>query len=485
MKKRTDPTSTNQHKEASIVSIKQGKKIIASTPNSIVLLLSLIFLVGILSYFIPSGAYTRTLVDGRQILDPTSFHFVDKQILTPLDFFNTIHQGLSAAGPLIFMILIIGGAMRLFEKTGAITAIIAAFARSFGSQRSSWILTLIFTFFACLGAFPGMLEAAIPFAPLCVGIALALGYDVIVGIAVPVIGITIGWTSGVTNPWTVGIGQNMAHLPLFSGIGYRLLVLVVFWFVSLIYILSYARKVKKDRQKSIVSGLEGVFDEQQEKKLEDIPFTHQDKLVLLIFVATIGTIIYGTIHWKWGLDSMASLYIIGGILAGLVSRYPLNQIADTFIEGGRNIFSGVIAVGLARGISVLMEKAGIIDTVIHYLSVPLKEFSPAFSAGVMVFIQTIINFFIPSGSGQAMATLPVMLPLADILGISKQTAILAFQFGDGLSNLCYPTVAVLIAYLSYTRVPFSKWFRFIAPYMLISWLVAVAFTVTAVVINWH
>jgi uncharacterized ion transporter superfamily protein YfcC len=453
-------------------------------PNAVVLLACLIVFVGILAAFLPTGRYEKILLDGKQVVDPNSFHVVEKTSLSFLDYFDCIHQGLNAAGPLIFMILVIGGAVRLFESTGAVAGVVAAFARRFGSEKSSWVLILVFTFFALLGAFPGMLEAAIPFAPLCVSIALALGYDVFVGIAVPVVGIVVGWTAGPTNPWTVGIGQTMAQLPMFSGIAYRLLVLAVLWAVSLAYILFYAAKIKKDPSKSLARNLEGVFDEKLEGGLENIPFTSVHKIVIGVFVVTIGTIVFGTIVWKWGFPQMSSLYILGGIVAGIVCRYSPNRIADTFVEGGRAIFGGVVAVGLARGISILMEKAGVIDTIIYYLSLPLAGFSPEASASVMFVVQTVINFFIPSGSGQAMATLPIMLPLSDVLNVSKQVAILAFQFGDGLSNLCYPTVAVLIAYLTYAKVPFSRWLRFILPYMLLTWVVSAAFTAAGVFIGW-
>ncbi|MDR1048684.1 MAG: TIGR00366 family protein [Synergistaceae bacterium] len=461
-----------------------GKKV-DRMPNAVVLLALLIVVVGIMAAFLPTGRYEKIIVEGRDVVDPTSFHIVEKTRLSFLDYFDCIHQGLNAAGPLIFMILVIGGAIRLFESTGAIAGVVAAFARRFGREKSSWVLILVFTFFALLGAFPGMLEAAIPFAPLCVSIALALGYDVFVGIAVPVVGIVIGWSAGPTNPWTVGIGQNMAQLPLFSGIGYRLAALVALWAVSLAYILHYAAKIQKDPSKSLARNLEGVFNEKPEGGLENIPFTSIHKFVLLVFVVTLVTIVFGTIVWKWGFPQMSSLYILGGIVAGIACRYSPNRIADTFIEGGRDIFGGVVAVGLARSISVLMEKAGVIDTIIYYLSLPLANFSAEASASVMFVIQTLINFFIPSGSGQAMATLPVMLPLSDILNVSKQVAILAFQFGDGLSNLCYPTVAVVIAYLTYTKVPFSRWLRFIMPYMVLVWVVAAAFTAGGVVIGWQ
>lgn len=458
---------------------------ISRMPNAIVLLLGLLLLVGVLSYFIPSGQYDKVMVNGKEVVDPTSFHLVEKKPLSPLDILNAVHQGMAAAGPLIFMILIIGGAIRLFESTGAIAGVVAAFARRFGSERSSWVLTLIFLFFAALGAFPGMLEAAIPFAPLCVAIALALGYDMIVGIAVPVVAISIGWTAGPTNPWTVGIGQNLAGLPMFSGIGYRLLILAVLSLVALSYILFYAGRIKRNPGRSLSLGIDAVSAEVPAGRLEQTPFTTTHKIVLAIFVLTLGAIVYGAIMWRWGFAQMASLYILGGTAAGVVCGWGPNRIADTFVEGGRAIFSGVVAVGLARGLSVIMEKAGIIDTIIHYLSLPMKELSTMTSATIMFVIQTVINFFIPSGSGQAMATLPIMLPLADILGVGKQVAILAFQFGDGLSNVCYPTVAVLIAYLTYTGVPFSRWLRFIMPCMLLLWIVAAGFTAAGVLIGWN
>lgn len=452
-------------------------------PNAVVLLLSLIIIVGLVSFLIPSGQYDFTMVDGRKIIDPESFHYVEKMPIGIVDFFSTIHQGLTAGAPLIFMILTIGGSVKVFESTGAITGVVAEFARRFGQSRTSWVLVLIFTFFALLGGFPGMLETAIPFAPLCLAIALALGYDAIVGIAVPVIAISIGWTAGPTNPWTVGIGQNLSGLPLFSGMGYRLLILLALWAISLFWILRYASKVKQNRSNSLVEGLEGVISESN-VDLSVCPFTKKHQLILVIFMAVIAIIVYGSVFWKWGFSEMSALYIIGAAIAGFVAGYSPNGIADIFVEGGRSMYAGVFAVGLARGISVMMEKAGIIDTVINALSVPLQNLSTSVSAGLMFVIQTLINFFIPSGSGQALATLPIMLPLADIIGVNKQVAILAFQFGDGLSNICYPTVAVLIAYLTYTDVPLSKWLRFVAVYMLMVWGAALMFTVGGVMMNW-
>lgn len=453
-------------------------------PNTIVLLMLLIVVVGAVSMLTPAGRYESVMVNGKKVIDPLSFHYTERPAFSFVDFVSTIHQGLSAAGPLIFMILMIGGSIKVFESTGAITGVVAAFARRFGSNRSSWVLVLIFSFFAILGAFPGMLEAAIPFAPICVTIALALGYDVIVGIATPVVAVVIGWTAGPTNPWTVGTGQTMAGLPIFSGMGYRTLVLVVLWAVSLAYILPYAARVKRRPSSSVLWKVDGVLEEKH-VDLEECPFTFAHKVILLIFLAVLGLTVYGAVYWGWKNAQRSAFFLLGAVAAGLVARYTPNRIADVFVEGGRSIYAGVLSIGLARALSVIMEKSGVIDTVIHALSSPLKDVPTTFTASAMFAVQTVINFFIPSGSGQAMATLPIMLPMAEILGVSKQTAILAFQFGDGLSNLCYPAVAVLVGYLTYARVPFSKWLRFIMPYVLISWLVAAAFTVGAVLLHWQ
>ena len=462
----------------------QKKSWLERFPNGIVLLFGIIILVGLLSYIIPAGKYETMVVDGRKLIDPNSFHFVQQKPVAVFDFFTAVPAGLQGAGALIFMIFLIGGAISLFEATGAIGGAIGWFAQRFGQDRSSWVLVLITTFFACLGAFPGMMEAAIPFAPLCVCIALALGYDVIVGIAIAVLGINLGWTSGPTNPWTVGIGHNLAGLPMFSGIEFRLLIFAVFLLLGNAFILRYARRVKADPTASIVYGLPDKFQGGTRINLDNMTLTGRNQVILLIFVATLAIIIYGTLQLKWGITQMSAMYIIGSIIAGIIAGYSANQIADILIEGGKAIFPGAMAVGLARAIGVVMDSASITDTIIYYLSLPLTALSPVLSGVAMFIVQSILNLFIPSGSGLAMLTMPIMLPLADIIHLNKQIAVLAFQFGDGLTNICYPTVAVVIAYLTYAQVPFPKWLQFVLPYAVITSLTATAFLILAVMIDY-
>lgn len=448
-------------------------------PHAFVLLFGIIVFVAILTYIIPAGEFSRVEVAGRTVVDPESYHAVPQAPTKPFDVFTAIPKGLNAASGLIFMILIIGASIQLFDDTGAIKSAIFRLLRIIGETRRSWVLATIMIFFGCLGAFPGMLEAAIPFAPLCVGIALSLGYDPLVGIAIPLVSIVSGWTAGPSNPWTVGIGQSLAELPLFSGFGYRVLILVALLSAAIVYVVRYGEKVRKDPSASIVSDLDFSHLKNREETSETFSFRHG--VIMTIFAVTIGTIIYGTFQWRWGMIQMSGAYIVGAVAAGIVAGYSSGKIADTLLEGGKSIFIGVVAVGLARAISVVMTDGRITDTIVCAISQSLKGLPPVFTSIAMFVVQTILNFFIPSGSGQALVTLPIMLPVADIIELKRQVAILAFQFGDGLSNLCYPTVGVLVAFLIYTKVPFDRWIRFIAPFMVIAWCLSIGFLSLAVI----
>ncbi|KUO70625.1 MAG: hypothetical protein APF77_17280 [Clostridia bacterium BRH_c25] len=450
-------------------------------PHAFVLLFSIIVVVGIMTYIIPAGEFNRIDVNGRQVVDAESFHYIEQTPVKIFDFFTAVPNGIMAASALIIMILLIGGSIRVFDSTGAIRAAIFSLTRNIGEEKGHWVLAAIMLFFGSLGAFPGMLEAAIPFAPLCIGIALALGYDTLVGISIALIGIVMGWSAGPSNPWNVGIGQTIGELPMFSGFGYRLFIFAVFMFISISYVLRYAKKVKKDPTKSVVYGMDiSHLVSDQDEKAE---FTTRHKLVLLTLAATIGMIVYGTINMKWGIPQMSATYIIGAIIAGIISGYKSGRIADELLEGGKAIFIGAMAVGLARAIQVILDQGHIADTIVYFISLPLKGLSPFFTSIAMFAVQTIINFFIPSGSGQAMVTMPIMIPASDIIGLNRQIAILSYQFGDGLSNLCYPTVGALVAFLMYAKISFDKWLRYILPFMLMIWGAAILLLIGAVMMN--
>ncbi len=451
-------------------------------PHAFVILLAILALITILTWLVPAGQYTRETIDGVTVVDPDSFQFVEQNPVGFMAMMEAIPSGITGGAALITMIFTIGAAIGLIDSTGAIRAGVLALNDKLGAKSNKLVLIGIMIYFSFIGAFPSMLEGVIPFVPICIGIALMLGYDVITGIAVVLISDIIGWAAGPTNMWTVGNAQNIGQLPLFSGIEYRLVCLVVFMVVSIIYVIRYAEKVKKDPTLSTcygmdTSGLE--FDSNQK-----IEFTLRRKIILILFCITIFLVVFGSLQWGWGLVEMSATYIICGIVCGIVAGFKSGQIADKMLEGAQLVFIAAMAIGLARAISIVMESGLIIDTFVFYLVAAVEQMPDALVGIAMFIIQTIINFFIPSGSSQALVTMPILMPMAEITGLSKQLTILAFQFGDGLSNLAFPTMGTLIACLACGKITFDKWFKFVWRYLILISLVACALIIVAALIGY-
>ncbi|MFX0547857.1 YfcC family protein [Hathewaya histolytica] len=451
-------------------------------PHSFIILFIIIVAMTALTYLIPAGQFSRKVVDGKTVVDVNSFKYIPRTPVGIFEMFKCIPKGIQETSPLIIMILTIGGAINLINGTGAIKSAILHLNKLRGKEKSHFVLVGILLFFGCLGAFPGMLEAAIPFAPITIGISLALGYDVIVGMSLPLIGIVLGFTAGPSNPWNVGVGQSIAELPMFSGIVYRLIIFAIFMIVSAIYVLRYAKKVKLDPTKSMVYDMD--FSHLNIDNGTETKFDFRNKLVLLIFVTTIAVIVYGTLNLKWTVIEMSAVYIIGAIVAGIAAGYDGEKIVNEILEGGKTIFTGAMAIGIAKSIQIIMNSGNISDTIIRAISSSIAGFKPMVTGVIMFLVQSIINFLIPSGSGQAMITLPSMIPAADIVGLNRQIAILAFQLGDGISNLCFPTVGVLVGFLMYTKIPFNKWFKYIMPLIGVLYLIAIMLLVVATGINY-
>jgi len=273
-------------------------------------------------------------------------------------------------------------------------------------------------------------------------------------------------------------------LPLFSGMGLRWITQLLFWAVGSFYILRYAMKIKSDPAQSIVYELEQTVKEEESEQQHFTELTTRQKLVLLIVVVGFGFIIYGVTHgWSTSSDLTAT-FLTMGILSGLVGGNSPGRVATDFIEGARSLTFGALVVGLTRGIVVVMESGQIIDTIIH-AGAQIVTFLPRSIAAVaMLAVQSCINFFINSGSGQAAATMPIMAPLADVVGLTRQTAVLAFHMGDGLSNSLFPTSGVLMAGLSIAKIPYEKWVKYILPLMVALHLVAAAMMVVAAVTHY-
>jgi len=453
-------------------------------PHTYVLLFAMIIVMALLTYVIPAGQYQKIPgPEDRMIVDPNSYAHVDSNPAKPFDILKAFPKGLAAAQNIVFFIFIVGGAFNIVNQTGAIEAGIGKIALGLKGKEVLMIPIIVFVF-SLAGATIGMAEEAIVFVPIGIALSRALGYDAVTGMAIVSLGAAAGFTSGFMNPFTVGVAQGIADVPLFSGIALRLVIWVCTLALVIAYIFRYANKVKKDIKNSIVYELE-----MQEKDMAiDLgsvrKMTTRDIAVLLIFAVGMGILIFGVFKYGWYITEIAAIFLAIGILSGIASGMKLDDIAKYFIIGARDMTTGALVVGLARGILVVMEGSLIIDTIVYGLAVAISALPRAISAIGMLLVQSFLNLIIPSGSGLAATTMPIMAPLSDVIGVTRQTAVLAYQFGDGITNSLVPTSGVLLANLSIAKIKYEEWVKFVVPLMVLWTLMGCVFMIIAVAINY-
>lgn len=447
---------------------KVAKRRLFKVPHTYVILFSVIIIMSILTYVIPAGQFDRVQDPNteRTVVDPDSFHYVEQNPVKIFDIIKAIPKGMEDAAQIIFFIFIVGGAFQIITATGTMEAGIGILAKKL-SGKEKLMIPIFMIIFAIGGSTFGMAEETIVFVPIGIALARALGYDAITGISMITLGAACGFNAGIMNPFTVGVAQGIAELPLFSGISLRIIVFIVLLIVTAIYIIKYSEKVKNDPSKSVVAELE-VAEKGTRIDLSNVPeMTTRHKIILLVIIAGFAVIVMGVFKYGWYIVEIGSTFLAMGIISGLIGGLGPSKIANEFVAGAKSIAFGALVVGVARGILIVMTDGLIIDTIIYSLANAIKTLPKSLSVTGMYVVQIIINFFIPSGSGQASATMPIMVPLSDLLGITRQTAVMAFQFGDGFTNSIIPTSAVLMGYLSMGNVPYEKWFKFIWPLMLI------------------
>jgi len=458
-----------------------SKKKKFKVPHTYVILFAVILIMSILTYIVPAGEYVRIEdpATGRTVVDPESFHAVEQSPISFFELFQSIPNGMKDAASIIFFIFLVGGSFQMITATGAIEAGIGKIAK--GLQGKEKIMIPIFLFiFSLGGATFGMAEETIVFVPIGIALARALGYDAITGTAMITLGAACGFTSGFMNPFTVGVAQGISELPLFSGLQVRIVFLILFLIVTCWYLMRYADKVRKDPSKSCVYNLE-IEEKDQHIDLDRIPdLESKHILVLITIVVGFGFIIYGVFNSGWYITEISTAFLAMGIIGGFLGRLGPSKLAQEFVVGAKSIVFGALVVGVARGILVVMQDGAIMDSIVHGLAVAIQSLPKSISAVGMYLTQVVINFFIPSGSGQAAATMPIMKPLADIIGVTRQTAVVAYQFGDGFTNSIIPTSAALMGVLSIAKISYENWFKFLWPLMCI-WLALGA--VLVVIVN--
>jgi uncharacterized ion transporter superfamily protein YfcC len=461
----------------------QKKK--SRVPHTYVILFTVIIIMAIMTYIIPAGEFER-MEDpstGRTVVDPDSFHGVPQNPTTPFELVEAVPKGMNAAAGIIFFIFLIGGAFQIITATGAIEAGISRVALKLEGKDLLMIpmFTIVFSIF---GGTIGMAEEAIVFVPIGIALARALGYDAIVGTAMVTLGAACGFTSGFMNPFTVGVAQGISELPLFSGIAYRFVILGVMLVLVNIFLLRYAKKVKADPERSIVRELE-IEEAGKKIDLSNLPELETRHIfTLLVLAAGLVAIVYGVFSLDWYITEIATVFLAIGIIGGFVGKLGPSRVATEFVNGARGIVFGALVVGIARGILVVMTDGYIIDSIINGLAAAIDNLPNAIAVLGMYFVQVVLNFFIPSGSGQAAATMPIMAPLADVIGINRQVAVTAYQFGDGITNSIIPTSAALMGVLSVAKIPYEKWFKFLWPMTLIWIAMGGVFLIIANIIDY-
>lgn len=506
-------------------------------PHTYVIVFFIVVIAGILTWIVPGGTFDRNkmMVNGieREVVDGNSFHYIGNSPQT-WQIFSAIFDGFVDKADIIVFIFLIGGAFWIMNKTRAIDIGIYTFlryTRKLEKHRAlrflgidNLIIVMLMMVFSIFGAVFGMSEETIAFTIIFVPLAIRMGYDSIIGLAMCFIGAGLGFAGAMLNPFTIGIAQGLSKLPLFSGIEYRMFCWVVINFVGITYILWYANKIRKNPKSSVVFEDDAYWRKQAAEHVETVEY-HTPLSAWLVYVAlqvimiifsffypqtvlkiglssitvpiipilagaflitgffslrksvhffilnlllfTIAFLIVGVMGYGWYVMEIATLFFVMGLASGLAFDYTLNDITKYFLDGVRDILSAGLIVGLAGGIIIILQNGQVIDTLLHGVSSSMSTWGTYASISMMYVIQTGINLIMPSGSAKAALTMPIMSQFSDLIGVSRQATVMAYQFGDGFTNLITPTSGVLMGVLGIARIPYDKWLRWAWPFMII------------------
>jgi uncharacterized ion transporter superfamily protein YfcC len=450
--------------------------------DSLVIIFSIIVIAQIMTYAIPQGEFERQAYQGnesRQMVVADSFDYAaaDEQVrLQPWYFLTAVPQGFAAAQDVIFLIFIAGGVIKILRKSGAIDAILHKSVEKLGA--SPWILIAGCLVMFGVGSYTiGMGEEYVPLIPIIVTMSLAMRMDAIVAMGMVWVPYGIGWACAGTNPFGVIIAQNIANVPITSGWAFRLVMMVAFLGVAFHHLYRYAIRVQRDPQTSLVAHIdysEGFAPP------ADVALTKSRVLMLLVFAAGVVGFVYGASEYQWYIDELNAVFLGIGLVTAAIARMSAGDTSRTFIKGAAEMTAAALIVGFARTIEVVLSGGQIIDTIINSIANVLTTWGAEAASVGMLAVQTICNFFIPSGSGQAFVTMPIMSPLATLTGVPQQTAVLAYQFGDGFTNMIVPTSALVMGALALGKIPYGAWVRFVSPLLLKLFAMAIVFLIITV-----
>lgn len=460
---------------------KMKKKKELKALNPMLFLVAIMLIVTVASYIVPVGSYDRVMVDGQEIVDPESYHSVERSPITPFNLLVSVTLGMQRGSAIIFFLLIIGAMFAILDGTGAINAGMTNIVRAMKGKEFLMIPVCMIVF-GMGSAFCADFEEFLAFVPLVLACCLTMGFDSLTAVGIIFCAAAAGYGGAITNAFTTGIAQSIAGLPMFSGMGLRIAVFVVLLTVSIIYVTWHALRVKKNPQLSSTYEMDLVTAKNVALNVDNsVPLTTRQKIVLVIFVGGIAFTVYGIIVKGYYIDELAGIFLAIGIIGGLVGGLRPGEICEHFEKGCVNMLFPCLMVGLANSVIILLEQSNMMDSIIHLLASALNGLSPMLTAFGMFITTDLFNVLIPSGSGKAAIVMPIMVPLADMMDITRQTSVLAFQLGDAFTNVMAPTGGEILAALAMCGgVSFKKWMKYLLPLFIAWWIVAFIFLAIAV-----
>lgn len=471
--------------------VRIGKKAFLT---SVIILFSLMVLAGLLTMLIPAGSYDRIQVEGRETVDPDSFHTTEKTAYPVWRWFTAPLEVLGGSDSLVLIIIIlflffIGGSVNILNESKVFNAILGKVVHRFRNKK--YLLLAVITFvFMSFGAFLGLFEEVVPMVPIMVFLSYAMGWDSLVGLGMVILASGFGFAAAVSNPFTIGVAQSLADLPLFSGFLFRLLIFIVIYLFMFLFLRSYARRIEKTPELSPVYAQEqdlrlinknGYERYDNNKGLNRAIGWFSGAIALLVLVLISGAFIEGLSDYS--LPLVGLVFLIGGFGAGILSGLRFTKTFKIFLNGCIGIAPAVLLILMAASIKHIITHAGVMDTILHSAAGMIKEANPIIAVAIVYLLVLVMEFFIGSGSAKAFLIMPIVIPLADIIGVNRQIMVLAFQFGDGFSNLLYPTNPVLLISLGLTVVSYTKWFKWIFKLQAVVFLITLALLELALVLN--
>ncbi|RRJ84480.1 YfcC family protein [Aestuariirhabdus litorea] len=462
-------------------------------PTAYTVLFMLIAAVAALTWVVPAGQYDRVMNEdlGKEVPVSGTYKQVDANPQGPVDMILAPIDGLydhntyeANAIDVALFVLIIGGFLGVVTKTGAIDAGIERVTHKL-QGRETLMIPILMALFAAGGTVYGMAEETIPFYALLIPVMIAARFDSVTAVATILLGAGIGTLGSTINPFATVIAANAAGIPFTDGMGLRLAILVIGWAICVGFVMRYAKKVQADPSASIVADMKESNEEHFLANREGAAATELNgvrKLILVLFAATFGVMIYGVAVAGWWMAEISGLFLASAIVTGLLYRLSEEDLTSSFVDGARDLLGVALIIGIARGIVVVMDAGNMTDTVLYHAEQAVSGLSSVVFINVMYWLEVVLSFLVPSSSGLAVLTMPIMAPLADFSGVGRDLVVTAYQSASGIVNLITPTSAVVMGGLAIGRVPYDRWLKFVAPLLLIlTLLITVVLSVGAMI----